>query len=106
MSNGFPIYAPGSGYHGDETIADVRKDRDSRLSIFLKEPGQKNILYKDPSGEHAVLVEPYPVILNSNTEKGYATGYASRKHGTSIRNIASTSPTTQVPLSIVPQKHC
>ncbi|WP_373227043.1 RagB/SusD family nutrient uptake outer membrane protein [Parabacteroides merdae] len=82
MSNGFPIYAPGSGYHGDETIADVRKDRDSRLSIFLKEPGQKNILYKDPSGEHAVLVEPYPVILNSNTEKGYATGYASRKHGT------------------------
>lgn len=82
MSNGFPIYAPGSGYHGDETIADVRKDRDSRLSIFLKELGQKNILYKDPSGEHAVLVEPYPVILNSNTEKGYATGYASRKHGT------------------------
>lgn len=82
MSNGLPIYAPASNYHGDETIADVRKDRDSRLSIFLKEPGQKNILYEDPSGEHAVLVEPYPVILNSNSEKGYSTGYASRKHGT------------------------
>lgn len=36
-----PIYAVGSGYHGDLTIADVRKDRDSRLSLFLKEPGQK-----------------------------------------------------------------
>ena len=82
MSNGLPIYAVGSGYHGDETIADVRKDRDSRLTIFLKEPGQKNIIYEDPTGEHAVLVEPYPVILNSNNEKGYSTGYASRKHGT------------------------
>lgn len=41
MANGLPIYTTGSGYHGDETIADIRKDRDSRLSIFLKEPGQK-----------------------------------------------------------------
>ena len=82
MDNGLPIYASGSGYHGDETIADVRKDRDSRLSVFLKEPGQKNILYEDPAGEHAVLVEPYPLILTSNDEKGYSTGYASRKHGT------------------------
>lgn len=79
MSNGLPIYAANSGYHGDETIADVRKDRDSRLSIFLKEPGQKNILYESPEGDHAVPVEPYPVILNSNPEKGYSTGYALRK---------------------------
>ena len=79
MANGLPIYAAGSGYAGDETIADVRKDRDSRLSIFLKEPGQINILYEAPEGDMAVPVEPYPVILNTNPEKGYSTGYALRK---------------------------
>ena len=79
MSNGLPIYDTNSGYHGDETIADVRKDRDSRLSIFLKEPGQKNILFESPEGDHAVPIEPYPVILNNNPEKGYPTGYALRK---------------------------
>src|SRR5690606_17560605 len=31
MKNGLPIYAAGSGYHGDDYIADVRKDRDGRL---------------------------------------------------------------------------
>lgn len=81
MANGLPIYAAASGYKGDETIADVRKERDSRLSIFLKEPGQKNILFEAIGGDHAVPVEPYPVILNSNPEKGYATGYAIRKGG-------------------------
>lgn len=81
MKNGLPIYAVGSGYYGDETIADVRKDRDSRLTIFLKEPGQKNILYEDPIGDMAVFIEPYPVILNTNYAKGYSTGYVFRKHG-------------------------
>lgn len=57
-----PIYAVGSGYHGDLTIADVRKDRDSRLSLFLKEPGQKNILVKNSAGTQAVPVEPMPDI--------------------------------------------
>ena len=79
MANGLPIYASNSGYHGDETIADVRKDRDSRLAIFLKEPGQKNVLYESVEGEMAVPTEPVPVILNSNAEKGYSTGYALRK---------------------------
>ena len=86
MANGLPIYAAGSGYHGDETIADVRKDRDSRLTIFLKEPGQKNILYEDPIGDMAVFVEPYPVILNSNPEKGYSTGYTLRKGNSFYQN--------------------
>lgn len=79
MANGLPIYAATSGYQGDETIADVRKERDSRLSLFLKEPGQLNVLYPSPEGDMAVPVEPYPVILNSNAEKGYSTGYALRK---------------------------
>lgn len=79
MQNGLPIYAEGSGYKGDETIADVRVGRDTRLSVFLKEPGQINILYEAPEGDMAVPVEPYPEILNTNPEKGYATGYALRK---------------------------
>lgn len=81
MANGLPIYANNSGYAGDQTIADVRKGRDSRLSLFLKEPGQKNILFEDATGDHAVPVEPYPDITNGNAEKGYSTGYALRKGG-------------------------
>ncbi|WP_298552935.1 RagB/SusD family nutrient uptake outer membrane protein [uncultured Parabacteroides sp.] len=81
MANGLPIYAPGSGYHGDETIADVRKDRDSRLTIFLKEPGQKNILYEAVEGTHAEPIETVPNVLAGDAAKAYSTGYALRKGG-------------------------
>ena len=89
MEDGTPIYTHGSYadgdnyYKGDKTIADVRSNRDSRLSIFLKEPGQKNILYDmdNSEGTEAVLVEPYPGITVGDGERGYATGYALRKGG-------------------------
>ncbi len=80
MKNGLPIYAQGSGYNGDQTIADVRKDRDPRLTVFLKEPGQKNILVEG-QGSHAVPVEPIPDILGTATTTCYTTGYALRKGG-------------------------
>lgn len=79
MKNGLPIYAENSGYKGDDWIADVRAGRDDRLFLFLKEPGQKNILYEDPSGDHAVPIEPRPEILKTDAAKAYATGYALRK---------------------------
>lgn len=79
MANGLPIYAEGSGYHGDDNLSDVRKDRDSRLSIFLKEPGQKNILISSPDGTHAIPEEPNPLILKGNAEEAYPTGYSLRK---------------------------
>lgn len=85
MSNGLPVYAEGSGYKGDRTIADVRTDRDPRLSVFLKEPGQKNILIPG-NGDHAVPVEPYPNILSQTREKCYTTGYALRKGGSFDQN--------------------
>lgn len=78
MANGLPIYANGSGYQGDDNIANVRSGRDSRLSIFLKEPGQLNILFEG-SGDHAVPTEPYPDITAGNNENVYSTGYALRK---------------------------
>ena len=81
MENGLPIYAVGSGYAGDDEIADVRKQRDSRLSIFLKEPGQRNVLYEDPLGTMAVPIEPYPGILLTDNAKAYTTGYTIRKGG-------------------------
>jgi len=79
MANGLPIYAPGSGYAGDDSIQLVRKDRDGRLQLFLKQPKQLNILYRSPLGTHSTPVEPYPDILNVLGNADYPTGYANRK---------------------------
>ena len=78
MANGLPIYANASGYKGDDNIMNVRIDRDSRLNLFLKEPGQLNILYEG-NGTHAVPVEPVPDLTAGNDENVYNTGYALRK---------------------------
>lgn len=78
MANGLPIYAEGSGYHGDDYVADVRKDRDGRLHLFLKEPGQANVLVNINSGSHSTPVEPIPHIYMASTTR-YNTGYALRK---------------------------
>ncbi|NLP56862.1 RagB/SusD family nutrient uptake outer membrane protein [Lutibacter sp. B1] len=79
MADGLPIYANNSGYQGDDYISDVRVNRDGRLWLFLKEPGQINILYESSEGDHGTPVEPYPDITNSSSEKGYSTGYTIRK---------------------------
>lgn len=78
MKDGLPIYASPL-YAGDETLSKVRQDRDPRLFVFLKEPGQKNVLVDDGVGDHMVAVEPYPQILDTNWEHLYSTGYALRK---------------------------
>lgn len=85
MANGLPIYAAGSGYKGDNNIVNVRADRDSRLSIFLKEPGQLNILYPG-TGDHFVPIEPVPDITAGNDENVYSTGYALRKGNSYYQN--------------------
>lgn len=79
MANGLPIYAAGSGYHGDDSIGSVRAERDGRLWLFLKEPGQKNVLINFGQGTHATNIEPIPQIWVSNAEQKYSTGYAIRK---------------------------
>lgn len=76
--DGLPIYAS-SLYQGDETLNLVRQNRDPRLFVQLKEPGQMNILVNDGVGTHGVAEEPYPKILESNVENIYTTGYALRK---------------------------
>ncbi|OCW93346.1 starch-binding protein [Macellibacteroides sp. HH-ZS] len=79
MENGLPIYAPGSGYKGDELLSDVRQKRDGRLWLFLKEPKQINVLYESSEGTHATLVEPVPNITEGHTYWNYTTGYSIRK---------------------------
>ena len=88
MKDGTPVYAHGSyadgdGYYmGDKTVADVRVNRDPRLSIFLKEPGQKNVLIESVSGLTNIwLDEPYPKITDGAVQYTYTTGYALRKGG-------------------------
>ena len=79
MKNGLPIYAAESGYKGDDTISQVRRNRDGRLFLFLKDPKQINILKDSPAGTHATPIEPYPDILNKTGNGDYPTGYANRK---------------------------
>ena len=89
MADGTPVYthgsyADGDGYYkGDKTIAGVRTNRDSRLFIFLKEPGQQNILFEldNAEGTEVVPTEPYPLITLGDGMRGYATGYSIRKGG-------------------------
>lgn len=82
MKDGKPIYASNYEYC-DTSVAKVRKNRDPRLVIFLKEPGQKNI-FKNMSAteDHYVETEPIPDIINKNNEVTYSTGYTIRKGGT------------------------
>lgn len=49
--------------------------------IFLKEPGQHNILIKDVIGETANIEETYPLITITDGARRYVTGYAIRKGG-------------------------
>lgn len=75
MANGLPIYATGSGYHGDDYLEDIPKDRDNRLQLFLKVPGQVKILHNNP----IIVEEGMPDILASHEHQKYTTGYAHRK---------------------------
>mgnify|MGYP000888368720 CR=1 FL=1 len=79
MANGLPIYATNSGYEGDDYISNVRAGRDSRLTLFLKEPGQKNVLWENTAGSNTPLFEPVPNLLGSDASRLYSTGYALRK---------------------------
>lgn len=77
MKNGLPIYASGSGYVGDDSTKLVRIDRDSRLQLFLKIPG--DLRYNDrlnPNGTS--ILEGYPDIIGLQ-ETRYVTGYAVKK---------------------------
>ena len=76
MKDGLPIYAS-TLYKGDDTFAHVRTDRDTRLSCFLKEPGQHNYVFPTTEANSAIEIEPWP--LPKGVVETYATGYSLRK---------------------------
>jgi hypothetical protein len=75
MKNGLPIYAEGSGYKGDDLLQEIPIERDSRLALFLKVPGQVKVLYNTS----IIVYEGVPDILASHEHQKYTTGYAHRK---------------------------
>lgn len=88
MEDGKPVYAHSNSYSvadgqymGDNTIQDVRKNRDSRLTIFLKEPGQKDILVGTPAKGDIFIDEPFPKIVDGADQLRATTGYLLRKGG-------------------------
>ena len=72
MKNGLPIYAPGSGYHGDTTLDIVKTDRDERLQLFMFGESTPLVL---ASGQLFTV----PNLVVSNTETKDVTGYRPRK---------------------------
>ncbi len=86
MEDGKPIYAQHGGYVYDDTsINKVSQNRDPRLSIFLKVPGQVNAFKNmdNSKGDRMIEIEPdYPDITNGSDDWVYPTGYALRKGGT------------------------
>lgn len=79
MANGLPIYDAASGYMGDDSLTLVRQGRDGRLWLFLKEPGQKNVIDASTPGSHTTYTEIIPDITAASVEQGYRTGYSIRK---------------------------
>jgi len=72
MQNGLPIYANGSGYKGDDYIADTKVNRDWRWILFMKAPGDPRAV------ENVSAVEYYPAapgIYSTDTKLGTTTGY-------------------------------
>ena len=77
MANGLPIYDDASGYAGDDSTQLVKTDRDNRLQLFMKVPG--DLRYTDKlNADGTPILEGYPDILGIN-EVRYVTGYALKK---------------------------
>lgn len=94
MADGLPRYASQYTY-SDNTVAEARANRDPRLTVFLKEPGQVNVFLNVGEGDHEVDEEPYPGIdRRGDAENGYPTGYALRKGGTFDGALADNGAST------------
>lgn len=70
MKDGLPIYAS-SLYQGDETLQNVKQDRDERLQLFLRIPGD----YISSN----IQVNSYPSIVGVQNQIRSVTGYVINK---------------------------
>lgn len=76
MKNGLPIYAAGSGYAGDDYIADTKKDRDERWQLFMYAPGQAKAV------ENISTIEYFPEapqVYKADSKNATSTGYIQGK---------------------------
>lgn len=80
MADGLPRYASSYTYD-DTTIEKVVANRDPRLYVLLKKPGDINCFKNvdDASGSHWTEIEPIPAMITFEKEGLYQTGYAIRK---------------------------
>ncbi|MDR2805903.1 MAG: RagB/SusD family nutrient uptake outer membrane protein [Dysgonamonadaceae bacterium] len=78
MQDGLPIYASPE-YKGDDDFPAIKYNRDPRLRLFLKAPGQINWIESLTTGpghsSGCFKEEPWPKIAESGAEKKYNTGY-------------------------------
>ncbi len=92
MKDGRPRYASSYVYN-DQTTTDAVKDRDPRLTIFIKVPGQKNLFKNMNSSGGFAIDEPKPEIIKGG-DNFYSTGYTLRKGGTFDKAIGLGSGCT------------
>ena len=81
MQNGLPIYAAGSGYHGDQTTYEELQDRDLRLSATVRAAGSFINTTQDPETGRYVNDTIYyyrPQLWVAGNEKS-TTGYDLQK---------------------------
>lgn len=80
MADGLPHYASRYTYD-DTTIEKVATDRDPRLYVFLKKPGDINCFKNvdDAAGTHWTPIEPIPAMISYEKQGLYVSGYAIRK---------------------------
>ncbi len=77
MKNGLPIYAAGSNYKGDETIDDVKTDRDERLQLFMFSESTP-LLVKNRQGVEVMELFLAPTVTSPRDGRD-VTGYRQRK---------------------------
>lgn len=72
MENGLPIYAPGSGYAGDDYVQNTKTGRDWRWKLFMKAPGEVMAFLN--TATPGKFPAP-PVVYSSDRRFSTATGY-------------------------------
>ncbi|WP_455673816.1 RagB/SusD family nutrient uptake outer membrane protein [Phocaeicola sp.] len=76
MQNGLPVYAPGSGYEGDDYIPDTKINRDWRWKLFMKAPEEAKAV------DNISAIEYFPKaprLYISDAKNATSTGYIQGK---------------------------
>lgn len=82
MANGLPIYAEGSGYHGDSSYAEVFEGRDPRMGHTILKTG--DLLADDATFNNYIKSDDKGYyyrgpIFETSAENGNVTGYSLKK---------------------------